>query len=158
MLLVIIFSTCILPLLSVAVLSLNSKFDITMPQSRDRIIPLLSSGISYYLGSVLLGRVNVFPVFKLFLLASVLVIIVMLFVSYKWKISTHMASAGGLTGALFALSFRSGLNPVYPILIVVLVSGLIGSARLILEKHNIWQIIAGYLLGFAVLYAVVYFS
>lgn len=158
LLLVILFSTCILPLLSVAMLSLNPKFDMAMPQSRDRIIPLLSSGISYYLGSILLGRVNIFPVFKLFLLASVLVIIAMLFISYKWKISNHMAAIGGLGGTIFALSFRSGLNPVYPILIVILLSGLVGSARLFLEKHNIWQIIAGYVLGFTILYSAVYLN
>lgn len=158
LLLVILFSTCILPLLTVAMLSLNPKFDITMPSSRDRIIPLLSSAISYYLGSILLGRVNIFPVFKLFLLASVLVIIAMLFISYKWKISNHMAAIGGLGGTIFALAFRSGLNPVYPILLVILLSGLIGTARLILEKHTIGQIIAGYILGFSVLYSVVYFN
>jgi membrane-associated phospholipid phosphatase len=91
------------------------------------------------------------------MLASVLVIVALLLISFKWKISNHMAATGSVAGAFFALSFRKGLNPVYSLLIIILVSGLIGTARLVLKKHTIWEIIAGYALGFIVLYLVVYF-
>jgi len=157
-LLVVFFTTCILPMLSVAIMALNPKFDISMPESRDRILPLATSSIFYYLGFVLLSKVRAVPDFKIFMVATVLVIIALLIISFTWKISTHMAAIGGLTGTLFALSFRSGINPIYSILIVVLVSGLVGTARLILNKHNIWQLLAGYGLGFFVLYFVIYLS
>lgn len=157
-LLVVFFSTAILPMISVAILALNPKFDISMEKSRDRIIPLLSASIFYYLGFVLLGRMQAFPIFKLFLVASVLVIIALLFISFKWKISNHMAAIGGISGTIFALSFRSGINPIWPILSVVLISGVIGTARLVLNKHNLNQIIAGYGLGFSILYLVIYFT
>ncbi len=156
-LLVVLFFTGILPMLSVAILALNSKFDISMENSRDRIIPLLSSSVFYYLGFVLLGRMKAFPVFKLFLVASVLVIIALLLISFKWKISNHMAAVGGVTGTIFALSFRSGVNPIFTILTVILISGLVGTARLVLKKHDLKQLTAGYILGFSVLYLVIYF-
>ena len=156
-LLVVFFTTCILPLLSVAILSLNPRFNVNMPNSRDRLVPLLSTSVFYYLGFILLRKVQAVPEFKLFMLASVLVIIALLVVSLKWKISNHMAAIGGLSGTLFALSFRNGVNPVYSVLIVVLLSGLIGTARLILGKHDLKQLIAGYGLGFIVLYLVLYF-
>lgn len=156
-LLVVFLCTCILPLLLVAIMALNSTFDISMPRSRDRILPLLSSSVFYYLGFILLSRLRTFHELRLFLLASILVIVVVLIVSFRWKISNHMAAIGGLAGCVFALSFRAGLNPVYSILLVVLCSGLIGTARLLLNKHNIWQLIAGYGLGFGVLYGVIYF-
>ncbi|QIA06789.1 phosphatase PAP2 family protein [Draconibacterium halophilum] len=155
-LLVVFFTTCILPLLSVAVLSLNPRFNINMPGSRDRLIPLLSASVFYYLGFILLRKVQAVPEFKLFMLASVLVIILLLVISLKWKISNHMAAIGSLAGTLFALAFRNGVNPVYSVLIVVLLSGLIGTARLILCKHDMKQLIAGYVLGFIVLYLVLY--
>ncbi len=154
--LVVFFTTCILPMLSVAIMALSPKFDVSMPRSRDRIIPLLSSSIFYYLGFILLSKVHAVPDFKLFMVATVLVIVALLIISFRWKISIHMAAAGALTGTLFALSFRSGVNPLYSILIMVLVSGLVGTARLILQKHNIAQIISGYALGFLVLYVVIY--
>jgi len=156
-LLVVFFSTCILPLLAVSILAINPRFDINMPRAVDRVIPQLSAAVFYYLGFILLGRVAVFPVFKLFMLSSVLVIVVLLLISFKWKISNHMAALGGLSGVFFAFSFRNGLNPVYALLTVVIIAGLVGTARLALNKHNIWQIIAGYLLGFVILYGVVYF-
>ncbi|WP_340111519.1 phosphatase PAP2 family protein [Maribellus mangrovi] len=156
-LLVVFFTTCILPLLMVSILAINPRFDISMSKSTDRVIPLLASAIFYYLGFILLGKMNIFPVFKLFMLASVLVLVALLIISFKWKISNHMAALGALAGVFFALSFRKGLNPIYSILIVVLVSGLVGTARLALKKHSIWEVIAGYVLGFSILYVIVYF-
>ncbi|MCE4563694.1 PAP2 family protein [Maribellus sp. CM-23] len=156
-LLVVFFTSCILPMLMVSLLALNTKFDINMPKSTDRVLPLLAAAVFYYLGFVLLGRISVFPVLKMYMLASVLVIVALLIISLKWKISNHMAALGGLAGTFFALSFRYGLNPVHSLLLIILVSGIVGTARLALERHNIWQIIAGYSLGFCVLYLVVYF-
>ncbi len=156
-LMVVFFTTSILPMLTVSILALNQRFDINMNKSTDRIIPALASSVFYYLGFVLLGRVSIFPVLKLYMLASILVIVALLIISFKWKISIHMAALGSLAGTFFALSFRKGMNPVYALLIIILISGLVGTARLALKKHDIWQIVAGYFLGFLILYGVVYF-
>ena len=156
-LLVVLFSTGILPMLTVAVLALNPRFDVNMQNNRDRIIPLLFSSVFYYLGYILLNKVKAFPVFKVFMIASVLVIVVLLLVSFMWKISSHMAALGALAGTFFALSFRSGVNPVGPIVLIVLVSGIVGSARMILKKHTLAQIGAGFFSGFLILYLVIYF-
>ena len=156
-LLVVFFSTAILPLLGVAIMALSPKFDMSMQNARDRILPLLSTSVFYYIGFLLLSRVRIFSVFKLFLIASVLVLIVLLLITLKWKISIHMAALGGMTATIFAMSFRSGVNPVIAIILAVIVSGLVGTARLILQKHTLWQLAAGYLLGFSFLYGVVYF-
>ena len=156
-LLVVFFSTAILPMLSVAVLSLNSKFDFLMPNSRDCIIPLLFTSVFYYIGFMLLERIHFLPVFKLFMIASVLLIIALLIISFKWKISIHMAAVGAISATFFALSFRGGVNPMSAIIIVIIVSGLLGTARLVLNKNNLLQVAAGYILGFIILYPVIYF-
>ncbi|MBT3385625.1 MAG: PAP2 family protein [Prolixibacteraceae bacterium] len=157
-LLVVFFSTGILPLLTVAILALNPKFDISLDNSRDRIIPLLFSSVYYYLGYLLMNKMNAFPVFKIFLIASVIVIIALLMISFKWKISNHMAALGGLTGTLFALSFKTGINPLLAVVLAIFISGLVGTARLLLNKHKLWQLIAGYFLGFLILYLVIYLA
>jgi membrane-associated phospholipid phosphatase len=128
-----------------------------MPNSRDRILPLLFASVFYYIGFILLSRIHFIPMFKLFMIASVLVIIALLLISFKWNISIHMAAAGAVTATLFALSFRAGMNPVIGIVAVVIVSGLVGTARLILNKNNLLQVAAGYLLGLIILYPVIYF-
>ena len=157
-LLVVFFTTGILPMLTVAILALNPKFDISLGDSRDRVIPLLFSSVYYYLGYILMNKMSAFPVFKIFLIASVLVIIVLLVISLKWKISNHMAAVGGLTGTLLALSFKTGMNPLWAIILAIFISGLVGTARMVLSKHNLWQIIAGYFLGFSILYLVIYLA
>jgi hypothetical protein len=156
-LLVIFFSTATLPLLSVAILALNPKFDFLMPNSRDRIVPLLFTSVFYYVGYMLLGRIHFLPVFKLFMIASVLLIVALLLISFKWNISIHMAAIGAITATFFALSFRGGVNPASAIVIVVVASGLVGTARLVLNKNNLLQVAAGYILGFIILYPVIYF-
>lgn len=156
-LLVIFFSTATLPMLSIAVLALNSGFDFLMPNSRDRIVPLLFTSVFYYIGFILLGRIHFLPVFKLFMIGSVLLIVVLLFISFKWKISIHMAAVGAVTATFFALSFRLGINPMAAIIIMVIVSGLLGTARLILNKNSLLQVAAGYVVGFMLLYPIIYF-
>ena len=69
-----------------------------------------------------------------------------------------MAAMGAVSGTLFALSFRTGINPVWAVLIVVTISGFVGTARMLLNKHDIWQVLAGYFVGFSSLYLSVYFS
>jgi membrane-associated phospholipid phosphatase len=156
-LLVIFFSTATLPMLAIAILALNSKFNFLMPESRDRIIPLLFASVFYYIGFILLSRIHFISMFKLFMIASVLLIVALLLISFKWKISIHAAAAGAVTATLFALSFRTGMNPVFAIVTVVIVSGLVGTARLLLNKNNLLQVAAGYLLGLIILYPVIYF-
>lgn len=156
-LLVIFFSTATLPMLAIVIISLNSKFDVLMPNSRERIIPLLFTSVFYYIGFILLSRIHFIPMFKLYMIASVLLIVALLLISFKWNISIHMAATGALTATFFALSFRGGVNPVNAILIMVLVSGLVGTARLVLNKNSLLQVAAGYVLGFIILYPVIYF-
>jgi hypothetical protein len=155
--LVVFFATATLPMLAIAIMAFNPKFDFSMPNSHDRIVPLLFTSISYYIGFVLLGKIHFIPVLKLFMIASVLLIIALLLISFKWKISVHMAAIGAVTATVFALSFRWGINPMSAIIVMVLVSGLGGTSRLVLDKNSLPQIAAGYFLGFSILYPVIYY-
>ncbi|MGC9354828.1 MAG: hypothetical protein ACP5D9_13375 [Mariniphaga sp.] len=155
-LMIVLLSTGVLPLLTMALLAISPKFELSFENGSSRAIPLLISSVSYYCGYFLLNRINAYPVFKIFLIASVLVIVLLLILSLKWKISSHMAAIGGLTGALLALSFRTGTNPVWAIVVVIVASGLVATSRLILEKNKLWHLEAGYTLGFVTLYLVIY--
>jgi len=154
---VVLFTTGILPLLSVALLALKPKFDISLSKVSDRLMVLLFTSAFYYLGFVLLDRIKAYPVFKLVMIASVLVIIALLLISFKWKISSHMAALGGITGAVLALAFRTGINPVFSVLVLVLAAGLTGTSRLIVQKNSLTQVVAGYFLGLIIVYLVIYF-
>jgi len=155
--LVVFISTCVLPALSIGLLSLNPKFDMNMVKNSDRVLPLMLSSVFYYLGYQILQRLPIFPIYNFFILASILVQIALLVISLKWKISAHSAAIGGLVGGFFGLSFRLQENPILILVILIMIAGLVGTARLILEKHNSSQVYAGFLLGFVVMNLCIYY-
>lgn len=157
MLLVVFMSTCVLPAISVLILSINPKFDLNMEKNTDRVLSLLISSISYYLGYLLLKRVPVFPAYNVFLLGAILIQIALLPISMRWRISIHAAAIGGLIGGILGLSFRLQENPVQLLSLLILTAGLIGTSRLVLEKHTQSQVYTGLSIGFIILLAVVTF-
>jgi hypothetical protein len=153
-LLIVLLSTCIFPALSIGFLGLSSKFDLSMSKNTDRIIPLIFSSIFYYSGYLILRRLPIFPIYSFFLVASILVQIALLLISLRWKISTHSAAIGGLLGGFLALSFLFQENPLLILIALVIISGMVGTSRLILEKHTNEQIYSGFLLGFGIMITV----
>ena len=151
---IVILTTCLLPALSISILSFNPRFDLAMKKSTDRILPLLISSIYYYAGFYMLSKFPIFPVYRLFLIASILVQVFLLIISFKWKISNHAAALGGLLGAFIALSFRLQVDATWIIVFIILASGMVGTARLILGEHNNIQIYTGFMLGFVSLFLV----
>ena len=157
LLLVVLVSTCVLPAISILLLAYNRKIDLNMDKTSDRILPLILSSVFYYIGYLIIQKLPIFPVFNFFLIASILVQIALLIITMRWKISAHSAAIGGLLGGFFALSFRLNENPVIILIALILVSGIVGTARLILGKHTSWQVYSGFLLGFLVMNLVIRF-
>lgn len=146
-LLTVFLSTGLMPALSIGILAFNPRFDRSMSKSTDRILPILVTSVFYYMGYLVLKRIPIFPIYNFILIASILVQIVLLIISFRWKISAHSAAIGGLVGAFFTLSFRMNSNPVRILVLLVLIAGLVGSSRLILDKHTGAQVYAGFLVG-----------
>ena len=59
----------------------------------------------------------------------------------------HAAGAGGVVGALLAYSVLFYFNPLWWLSLSILLVGLVGSSRMLLRQHNLWQVLAGSLLG-----------
>jgi len=153
-LMVVFLSTCLLPALGIGLLGINQKIDLKMDKNSDRILPLILSSIFYYAGYMVLQRLPIFPIYKFFLVASILVQIALLFISLKWKISAHSAAIGGLLGGFLAMSFLFQENPLLILTLLVLISGMVGTSRLILEKHTNSQVYSGFLIGFLIMISV----
>jgi membrane-associated phospholipid phosphatase len=157
-LLVVFTSTCLIPLISIGLLSVSSRFDIKMEKGTDRVIPLIFSSVSFYMGYLILGKLQSFPVFQVFLIASILVQIALLLISLQWKISAHAAAIGGLVGGFFALSVRLQENPVFILIVLILLAGMVCTSRLILQKHTNSQVYSGFLLGLLIMGLAIFFA
>ena len=85
-----------------------------------------------------------------FLVAAIGCALIGLIITPFWKISLHMISMGGLLALLCALQ-TAGLGQLYPLLLIfILLTGLLGSARLWFGSHNLAQVAAGFVTGFTV--------
>jgi hypothetical protein len=121
----------------------------------ERFYPLLLTAIFWGLGFNLISRTGLPTVYYQYLLGGVAAIVVAMIINYFWKISLHMLGMGGLTGVFLGFALRIGID-IFPFLaFLILLSGLVGYARLKVNSHNPPQVYAGYIVG-VVLMIVVY--
>jgi membrane-associated phospholipid phosphatase len=125
---------------------------IDMPEPHDRIIPMIITLVAYLGAWFLILRLPVSRLYGRFLLASCLSLLIVTGISFYWKISLHMTGLGGLAGLVLALSRKLGVDMMVVLLILVVLSGLAGYARLRLNAHSILQILTGFMIGLTVVY------
>ena len=90
-------------------------------------------------------------------IAALIIQAVSVLINVWWKISTHTAAIGGVCGALMAFAELFRFNPVWWLCACILLSGVLGTARIILRQHTLGQVVAGFLVGavcafFSILY------
>ena len=112
-----------------------------------RMVPYVISILSYFTCVYVMDRMHMPHFMGAIVVAGLLVQIVCALINVWWKISTHTAAIGGVAGALFAFAEYLGFNPVWWLAFCILVSGLVGSSRMLLRQHTLWQVLAGTFLG-----------
>lgn len=128
-----------------------------MEHHSDRILPYLFTAFSTFLGAQLIGKLPIPGIFKIFLLGTSIILIILLIVTWFWKISGHASGIGGLLGTSLAMTFRYGIDLTWIIVALFVISGAVGTSRVYLKKHTPAQVYAGFSMSFAVMFALVYF-
>ena len=153
-LMITIATTCIIPLVFVIM------FEIIKPYFKDKVkfpqesIIYLFTATSYYVGYYFISKMPLDGFFKAAFLSATLVIVALSLISRQWKISSHMTGVGALAGSTIAIMLRLGVFNFSFLSSVLIVGGLTGFSMLSLSKNNPAQVLAGYILGFAVLFSV----
>lgn len=149
--LLIFIITGLLPMLIVLLMSkLGIIKTLHMSQREERIWPFVTTALFYYLAYYLLRQLDISPAFILFTLGAFLSVLASLMISFFWKISVHMIGMGGLVGAFIGLSLRFMVDMPLLIVILILLSGITGFARLKLAAHSPSQVLAGFIVGFGI--------
>ena len=130
---------------------------IKMSNAQERIIPLIVNTFLFYITYYLLTRYNVPDVIRVYILAGAVTLFIALLISWKWKISLHMLGIGALTGVIFSVSLRYNIDFNLYLIILILVSGLVGYARLRMNDHNSKQVYVSYLLGVIIAGVLLYY-
>tara|TARA_B100000767_G_scaffold183239_1_gene171061 strand:- start:397 stop:999 length:603 start_codon:yes stop_codon:yes gene_type:complete len=148
---ILIFSTMVLPLISIFWLMQKGKVSsLEMSNHKERSLPLFKTVIWISFGYYLLQNLLFYtPILKAELLGAILIILLAAIISKFWKISLHLLGIGGVVGVFIALQIIHG-DFLYLLLLFILLSGLLGVARIKQKAHNYAQVYAGFLVGLSV--------
>lgn len=153
-LLVIVFAlTCVFPMITIAVLH-NFKIikDKRLISRKERVIPYITGTVYYAVAVWHVIYTNEPQWLVMFFVGGTLACLISAIVNLWWKISAHMAGIGGLLALLWQidameLEVVSKMWMIIYILIAIVLCGMLGTSRLLLKRHTLPQVIAGFLNG-----------
>lgn len=148
---VIFITTFVMPVLFAMFLVQKGMIkSLEMERKEERRIPFITTIFFYLICYLLLKQLSDrIPGFiPLIILGGAIVISAAFFISLKWKISVHMMGIGGLTGILWGLSEVLFISFKTVFILLIILSGLTGTARLISGTHTQMQIYSGFIIGF----------
>lgn len=114
-----------------------------------RMVPYVISILCYFGCYYLMTSLRMPTFMARILMAALLIQVVCAVINIWWKISTHTAGIGGVTGALVAFSLLFSFDPTGWLSLVIILSGMVASSRIILRQHTLAQVLVGYAVGVA---------
>ncbi len=163
----ILLFSIIFPLFSLLIMYRSRMIHSFSVESRQERMPILFLGVIYYgityyfIRSLdIVYHHAIFGLFLSFLTGGILLSLLSLLITSRWKISLHAMGVGALAGAFLAFSQEfhpiANYNEVIAINTgLILLVGVVGSQRLLVNAHNINQVLLGALLGIVVEYVFV---
>ena len=118
-----------------------------LTERKRRYIPFILTITSYVFCLLMMHRLNIPWYMTGIILAALIMMIICVIVNLKWKLSEHMAGAGAIIGGLVAFSALFGYNPISWLCIFILIAGVLGTARIILQHHTLGEVMGGFAVG-----------
>jgi len=148
-------TTFVLPVSLLPVLLFGKLIsNVYMMNVKDRLIPLAMTTLAYFVSFYLMYSLAIPPIIKFFSLTTAITTLLATLISIRWKISLHMIGIGGILGLVTSLVFLYDARIITTMIVIILISGGIASARLKLEAHNAIEVISGFALGFVMQYGI----
>jgi len=153
-----VFGTTIVFPLLITFLMLRQGYiqSIYMDTRQERKYPYLITAVFYILTFNMFRQLHLPDIYLIYMMGASILLILIVIINFWWKISTHMVGIGGLFGFFTGFTFYLSLQIIPLILIVVLLAGLIGYARLKLNSHKPAEVYTGFLMGTVVMLAMFY--
>lgn len=158
-LLLISFCTLLVPLLGLIGLRFSEVINsLHMPNRNERIYPFALVSVFYSMTLLFFyWKLNIDQLLIVTLGLITVSLIVMTIITCFYKISAHQTAMGGWVAivSVLSMSFNSD-SMFYYLLLIIVLSGLIGTARLYLNAHRPSEVYAGFILGFGICFPVYY--
>lgn len=146
-------NTVVIPLLFTLFLRWRGLVDsIQLHTRKDRLVPFAFAMVLYFMNYYLMTDVALPEILYSIFFGSSLAVAAAFCFTFFTKISIHMIGMGGLTAAVYGVAQVYDLPIVGLIMLSSIASGMVGSARYILESHDLRQIYLGWIIGFLSVY------
>lgn len=144
-------ATVAIPVIGIFVLSrLKVIKDPRLNEREDRTWPYIIVTACFIGNAIYLSHINAPAWLSLFLIGGAVALVILTVVNRWWKISGHATGMGGLCAMVFYLMLSG--NSVYSLqwefMLAMLLAGLVCTSRLILGRHTLGQVCAGFVNGF----------
>lgn len=147
--------TLLLPLIFLPLLLYSGIIrSIRIDERRHRLIPYFITFMFYYTAHILIKKLAISSFISGFMFASAFTLLLIIILTWFFKISTHLAGIGGLAGLVLSLSWIFDVDTSWLLIIILLLSGLLASARIYLKAHKPAEVYTGFFLGFVVIFTV----
>lgn len=147
-------NTVMFPLISILLMKpLGFISSFQMPTAKERTIPLMVTMIFYFWISHVFNtmtEISVPFILKVLMLGNFWGIIVVFIINIFTKVSMHTSAAGSMLGIIIVLMISSPVNMVAPFFVAMVIAGIIGTARLMLNAHQRGDVWLGYIIGIIV--------
>ena len=143
--------TCIIPLIFLSILRhFKLVKNLHVDVREQRLIPYLFTAVCYFVAAYYLYYCHAQQWFIMFMVGSAITVLVVTLINLWWKISAHMAGIGGIIALVYQIHVQglSAFDLIWLLCLLVLLAGALGSARLIHRQHDVFQVLAGAVVGF----------
>lgn len=123
--------------------------DMCISRRSERTVPMIIATLAYISAALYLGILHAPLWLRCFFYGAAAATLIAMLVNLRWKISAHGIAIGGMAGMMLWLT-ATGLATVNAMIWltgVIILGGIVGSARLVLERHTPAQVMTGWLLG-----------
>lgn len=142
-------TTFVIPMIFILILKRFGVIkSLTMERREDRFIPLIIIVIFLFTIQSLLRDVVALGIFNFFISCNILLCSIVFWVNIYWKISLHAIGWGSFIATLFILSTISSTIYLPYFIVGVILSGIVGAARIYLKSHSESQVYVGFTVGF----------
>jgi len=145
---VVVINSILIPLLMFLLMKrLGIISSLRMEQKKDRLFPFLITALFYITSWFVFHNLKILDLVAYLFMVSAVLVFVALVINIFWKISVHSMSMGAISVFVLYLTAIQFIPSNWPAYIVILLSGLVGFARLKLKSHDSTQVYIGYLSG-----------
>ena len=152
-----LFGVILIPLLCLPLLKWFGLIEgYRLMQKQDRVFPVLVTIAGTFIVFYFSRNLPYSNIVRQLYLIMVIMLSGFMIVTLRWKISMYMTAIGALCGFVFILGIKYLGDVINLLPLLILVSGLVASARLYLKRHTPAQVYAGYIYGAVAVVAIMY--